>query len=304
VAKNYNSSKRDVAVYIDSKGKEWRGQLPPDFNSTASLIEDLLARQRRSKSTPTPETVVELNTPAPQTVQALQSNIKATKPRKPQIRPGLKADGTPATREYIVGVKQCEAVWLRERAELRSMALSRMMVGIGLGQWALPENTPKIESEPRGWTTVSVTICDDDWDQIVRNAAVATWPENYPAPASPEPVTFCVLASLGVVKLVTPDPVPVLATVMEHVVLSDMRRACSIARLWNPWLMPRPDIVKVVRLIEQVEKTLAKVGIHNGRAVTEIHNVVEQIEAGHTACIDCTKLWTRFELAGATLDIG
>lgn len=304
VAKKYNSSTREVTNYIDHTGKVWKDQLPPDFNSTTSLIEGLLAVQRASKSSAAPETVVEQNAPSPQAAPASPAKNKATKPRKPQVRPGLKPDGTPATREYLISIKQCEAVWLRERAALRSMALSRMMLGIGLGSWSLPKNTPKIEAGPKGWTTVSVTICDDDWDQLMRNAADATWSKNCPAPASPEPVTFCVLASLGVVKLVTPDPVPVLGTIMEHVVLSDMRRACSIARLWNPWLLPRPDVKKINQLIEQVEKTLVRFGIRNGGAVTELHSLVEQIEAGHTACVDCSELWVRFEMAGATVDIG
>jgi len=303
MSKKYNNSNRVAAVYIDVNGKEWKDQLPPDFNSTASLIESILSSQSASKTTTAPETISEQISPSLQPAQASPTKNKATKPRKPQVRPGLKPDGTPATKEYIISVKKCEAVWLRKRAELRSMALSRMMLGIGLGQWALPENTPEIDPSPKGWTTVSVTISDDDWDQLIRNAAVAKWPDYCPAPAAPEPVTFCVLASLGFVKLVTPYPVPVLGTTAEHIVLSDMRRACSIARHWNPWLLPRPNLAKLRRLIEQVEKTLTKVGLHNSRAVYELHDVVEQIEAGHTACIDCTKLWTRFELAGATLDI-
>jgi len=308
MAKKYHRSNREAAVFTDHTGKVWNGRLPPESDSVSSMIESSLAGQRASKTATAPQSISKQNPQSqhmePEVVNPSPTKNKFTKPRKPQMRPGLKPDGSPATQEYIISVKQCEAKWLRDRAENRSMALSRMMLGIGLGLWTLPNTTPEIQAEPQGWTTVSVTICDDDWNQLIQNASNATWPKNCPAPAKPEPVTFCVLATLGVAKLVTSEHVPVLATVAEHDVLADMHRALSMAKLWNPWLTPSPDVAKLGQLINQVQKIFAKAGIRKENAATELHNVVEQLEAGHTACIDCSNLWRRFETIAATIDIG
>jgi hypothetical protein len=308
MAKKYHRSNREVTSFTDHTGKVWDDRFPPESDSIASMIESSLAGQRSNKTTTVPQSISKQNPQPqqelPQVVNPSPTKNKFTKPRKPQMRPGLKPDGSPATQEYIISVKQYEAKWLRDRADIRSMALSRMMLGIGLGLWALPNTTPEIKAEPKGWTTISVTICDDDWDMLIQNATNAAWPENCPAPAKPDPVTFCVLATLGFVKLQLPEYVPVLATVEEHIVLADMHRAHSIAKLWNPWLSPRPDVATLGQLINQVQKTFAQAGIRKENAATELHNVVEQLEAGHTACIDCSNLWRRFETIAATIDIG
>lgn len=293
VAKNYNSSKRDVAVYIDRKGKEWRGQLPPDFNSTASLIEDLLAYQRAGKSTPAPENVVELNPPPQEKVPASPTKSKFTKPRKLHVRPGLKPDGTPATREYIYGLQKCKAVSLRDRAFYRSMALSRMAVCIGLGHWSLPTHFPMPETGTKDVTTISLSICDDEWDLLVRNGADATWPETHPAPAEPDPVMFCVLAALGVVKLATPGPVLLIKE--AQAVMADMQRALSIAKLWNPWLLPLPPADLLFVYTHDLHKRLKDGVFYDGDAeiCESIKILVEEIEASHTACRNCAELWDK-----------
>lgn len=206
-----------------------------------------------------------------------------------RVRPGKTADGEPLTKEYFFRVRSSDAVWLKALQDRWPIALPKLMLGVGLGWWSLPWTRMARPSLPIGRKrlTLSIHIRDDQWGQLCENAAAAI-------PHNPDPVRYCVLATLG--RVVEPKRGPVLLTIGENMVMQWLHRVVQLGHRTNLLSQYHPDMGRLERTRAELRRRIEQ----NGVAVEEmahlpkLQTLLKQLQAKADLCAPAIDEWREF----------
>ena len=202
-------------------------------------------------------------------------------------RPGRNADGSHKVKLYSVQVHSNDIAWLNTQSEYFLISVPRLVLGVGVGKWSLPWDSLPLASRGGIRRTVSIPIGDDQWDKLVRYAS--QW-----RPANPDPVRFCIEATLG--RATVPKPGRLLEINLALSPLMKLRQAIQLAHLTNALSRFNPPL-------EKLEKTLFKLHqrIEAGercQADTDLENnlaeVLEVLRLKTELCQDASAQWDQF----------
>ena len=231
--------------------------------------------------------------PAP---KASPSTIIALVQPVVRVRPGRTADGEPITKEYFFRVRSSDAVWLKALQDRWPIALPKLMLGIGLGLWSLPWTRMARPPLPTGKkrSTLSIHIRDDQWGQLCANAATAI-------PANPDPVRYCVVATLG--RVMVPKPGPLLLTAPEQLVMQSVHRAIQLGHQTNLLSQHHPDMGHLEKTRAELRGRIEQNGLclEDTAHITRLQTLLKQLEAKANLCASAEEEWRTFHSAASKI---
>ena len=266
----------------------WRDQQGQKRKATALAI------------TAAPETSLEhaisfIPLPVPRT--AVSNIIQLVQPII-RSRPGKTADGEPITKEYFFRVRSSDALWLKGLHDRWQIALPKLMLGVGLGWWSLPwrrmELPPVLTSKEK--STLSIHLRDDQWGQLCANAVAAN-------PQNPDPVRYCVMATLG--RVVVPKPGPVLLTTGENMVMQSLYRAVQLGHRTNLLSQFHPDMGRLENARTGLRRRIEQNGVNSEDTeyVTRLHSLLKKLQDKADLCACSGKEWEEFHNATAKIAV-
>ena len=218
---------------------------------------------------------------APNIIELVQPVIRA--------RPGKTADGEPITKEYFFRVRSSDAEWLRYLQSDWPIALPKLMLGVGLGLWSLPwtrlARPPLPTSKDKA--TLSIQIRDDQWGQLCENAAAAI-------PQNPDPVRYCIMATLG--RVMVPKPGPVLLTTGENMVMQSLHRAVQLGHRTNLLSQYHPDMGRLERTRAELRRRIEQngVAVEDMAHLPKLQTLLKQLQAKADLCAPAIDEWREF----------
>jgi len=224
--------------------------------------------------------------PAP---KASPSNIIALVQPVVRVRPGKTADGEPNTKEYFFRVRSGDAEWLRRLQSDWPIALPKLMLGVGLGWWSLPWTRMARPLFPIGKkrSTLSIHIRDEQWAGLCANAAAAI-------PANPDPVRYCVMATLG--RVVVAKPGPVLLTTGENMVMRSLHCAVQLGHRTNLLSQHHPDMGRLENARTDLRRRIEQNGLclEDTEHVTRLQTLLKQLQDKTDLCAPTIAEWREF----------
>ena len=206
-----------------------------------------------------------------------------------RVRPGRTADGEPLTKEYFFRVRSSDAVWLKALQDRWPIALPKLMLGVGLGWWSLPWTRMARPSLPIGRKrlTLSIHIRDDQWGQLCENAAAAI-------PQNPDPVRYCIMATLG--RVMVPKPGPLLLTAPEQLVMQSVHRAIQLGHQTNPLSQHHPDMGRLERTRAELRRRIEQngVAVEDMAHLPKLQTLLKQLQAKADLCAPAIDEWREF----------
>ena len=206
-----------------------------------------------------------------------------------RVRPGRTADGEPLTKEYFFRVRSSDAVWLKALQDRWPIALPKLMLGVGLGWWSLPWTRMARPSLPIGKKrlTLSIHIRDDQWGQLCENAAAAI-------PQNPDPVRYCIMATLG--RVMVPKPGPVLLTTGENMVMQSLHRAVQLGHRTNLLSQFHPDMGRLENARTDLRRRIEQNGLclEDTEHVTRLQTLLKQLQDKTDLCAPTIAEWREF----------